>query len=40
MQVVVALSLLNGVTAALAPVTPAQSVSGQAYGALVQSAAG
>jgi len=39
-QVVVALSLLNGVTAALAPVTPAQSVSGQAYGALVQSAGG
>ena len=40
MQVVVALWLLNGVTAALAPVTPAQSVSGQAYGALVQGPSG
>jgi len=40
MQVVVALWLCNGVTAALAPDTPAQSVSGQAYGALVQSAGG
>src|SRR6184192_529699 len=39
-QVVVALWLLNGVTAALAPVTPAQSVSGQAYGALVQGPSG
>ena len=40
MQVVVALWLLNGVTAALAPVTPAQSVSGQAYGALVRGPSG
>jgi len=39
-QVVVALSLLNGVTAALAPVTPAQSVSGKAFGAFVQGPSG
>ena len=39
-QVVVALWLLNGVTAALAPVAPAQSVSGKAYGALVQGPSG
>jgi len=37
---VVALSLLIGVTAALAPVTQAQSVSGSAYGALVRSPGG
>ncbi len=40
MQVVAALSLPIGVTAALAPVTPAQSVSGKAYGALVQGPGG
>ena len=40
MQVVVALWLLTGVTAALAPVTPAQSVSGKAYGAFVQGPGG
>src|SRR5437867_1935965 len=39
-QVVVALSLLNGVTAALAPVTPAQSVSGKAFGAFVKGPSG
>src|SRR2546425_3922731 len=39
-QVAVALWLLNGVTAALAPVTPAQSVSGRAYGAFVQGPGG
>src|SRR3989441_1997984 len=39
-QVVVALWLLTGVTAALAPVTPAQSVSGKAYGAFVQGLGG
>jgi len=39
-QVVVALSLLNGVTAALAPVTPAQSVSGKAFGAFVRGPGG
>jgi hypothetical protein len=39
-QVWVALSLLIGVTAALAPVTAAQSVSGKAYGALVQGPGG
>src|SRR5439155_4649311 len=40
MQVGVTLWLLNGVTAALAPVTAAQSVSGKAYGALVQGPGG
>src|SRR2546426_12440450 len=40
MQVVAALSLLNGVTAALAPVTPAQSVSGKAFGAFVRGPGG
>ena len=39
-QEVVALSLLISVTAALAPVTQAQSVSGSAYGALVRSPGG
>jgi len=39
-QVVAALSLLIGVTAALAPGKPAQSVSGKAYGALVQGPGG
>src|SRR5207245_11392062 len=39
-QVVVALCLLTGVTAALAPVTPAQSVSGKAYGAFGQGLGG
>src|SRR5205814_1474867 len=39
-QVVVTLWLLIGVTAALAPVTPAQSVSGKAYGAFVQGPGG
>ncbi|PYO95821.1 MAG: hypothetical protein DMD60_12550, partial [Gemmatimonadetes bacterium] len=37
---VVALSLLIALTAALAPVTQAQSVSGTAYGALVRSPGG
>jgi hypothetical protein len=39
-QVFVAVSLLIGVTAALAPVAAAQSVSGKAYGAFVQSPSG
>jgi len=39
-QVVVTLGLLTDVTAALAPVTPAQSVSGKAYGALLQGPGG
>ena len=39
-QVFAALSFLIGVSVALAPLTPAQSVSGKAYGAFVQSPLG